>query len=185
MQKITMRFEDQPPILEKQSEKEQMAMQRHQMAAGSSNLEIREHYLYHIRWIFGKLPNGLWPQPPPPPHPIFGKKCCAFVREIGARSAFPLPKKRNIIFRIGNDPPPFRKFSENSSNLVQVMLPKREVQFLCRSKALWSMINNDGQVKVVFMLGLAGEDSNEDLEQEEERNRWWKSSSSLGYFSKN
>ena len=57
------------------------------------------------------------------PHPIFGKKCCAFVREIGARSAFPLPKKRNIIFRIGNDPPPIRKFSENSSNLVQVMLP--------------------------------------------------------------
>ena len=52
----------------------------------------------------------------PPPHPIFGKKCCAFVREIGARSAFPLPKKRNIIFRIGNDPPPhsevFRKFIE-------------------------------------------------------------------------
>ena len=24
-------------------------------------------------WIFGKLPNGLWP-----PHPIFGKLCCAF-----------------------------------------------------------------------------------------------------------
>ena len=49
-------------------------------------------------------------------YPIFGKKCCAFVREIGARSAFPLPKKRNIIFRIGNDPPPhsevFRKFIE-------------------------------------------------------------------------
>ena len=48
---------------------------------------------------------------------IFGKKCCAFVREIGARSAFPLPKKRNIIFRIGNDPPPslevFRKFIES------------------------------------------------------------------------
>ena len=49
------------------------------------------------------------------PHPIFGKKCCAFVREIGARSAFPLPKKRNIIFRIGNDPPSsevFQKFIE-------------------------------------------------------------------------
>ena len=27
----------------------------------------------HIRWIFGNLPNGLWP-----PHPIFGKQCCAF-----------------------------------------------------------------------------------------------------------
>ena len=40
-----------------------------------------------------------------------------------ARSAFPLPKKRNIIFWIGNDPPPIRKFSENSSNLVQVEAP--------------------------------------------------------------
>ena len=53
-------------------------------------------------------------RPLTPPHPIFGKKCCVFVWEIGARSAFPLPKKRNIIFRIGNDPPPhsevFRKF---------------------------------------------------------------------------
>ena len=64
----------------------------------------------------------------PPPHPIFGKKCCAFVREIGARSAFPLPKKRNIIFRIGNDPPPIRKFSENSSNLVQVEAPKSSLE---------------------------------------------------------
>ena len=35
-----------------------------------------------------------------------------------------------------------------------------------------SLINADDQVKVVFMLGLAGEDSNEDVEQEEERNRW-------------
>merc|ERR1712030_179712 len=33
-------------------------------------------------------------------------------------------KNRNEIFRIGNDPPPIRKFSENSLILVQVMLPK-------------------------------------------------------------
>ena len=32
-------------------------------------------------------------------------------------------KNRNEIFRIGNDPPPIRKFSENSLILVQVMLP--------------------------------------------------------------
>ena len=37
MQKITMRFEE-PPILEKQSEKEQMAMQRQQMAAAAGCL---------------------------------------------------------------------------------------------------------------------------------------------------
>ena len=35
MQKITMRFEE-PPILEKQSEKEQIAMQRQQMAAAAA-----------------------------------------------------------------------------------------------------------------------------------------------------
>ena len=32
-------------------------------------------------------------------------------------------KNRNEIFRIGNDPPPIRKFSENSVNLVQVEAP--------------------------------------------------------------
>ena len=62
-----------------------------------SHASLRGDYLDQIRWIFGK-------------------KCCAFVREVGARSAFPLPKKRNIIFRIGNDPPRpsevFRKFFE-------------------------------------------------------------------------
>ena len=76
---------------------------------------VRDDRVYQIRWIFGKLPNGLWP--PPPPHPVFGKKCCAFVREFGARSAFPLPKKRNIIFGSEMTPPlphseVFRKFIE-------------------------------------------------------------------------
>ena len=32
-------------------------------------------------------------------------------------------KKRDEIFRIGNDPPPIRKFSENSLNLVGVIVP--------------------------------------------------------------
>ena len=48
MQKITMRFEDQPPTLEKQSEKqrqqqsekEQMALQRQQMAAAAGWLNL-------------------------------------------------------------------------------------------------------------------------------------------------
>ena len=26
-------------------------------------LHVREDYLYQFRWIFGKLPNGLWPPP--------------------------------------------------------------------------------------------------------------------------
>ena len=49
MQKITMRFEDQPPTLEKQpekqrqqqqSEKEQMQLQRQQMAAAAGWLNL-------------------------------------------------------------------------------------------------------------------------------------------------
>ena len=52
MQKITMRFEE-PPILEKQSEKEQMALQRQQMAAaaGCLNLEILNEQLQNMRLI--------------------------------------------------------------------------------------------------------------------------------------
>ena len=81
------------------------------------------HPLGKITWTkFDEFSENFQTASDPPP--IFGKKCCAFVREIGARSAFPLPKKRNIIFRIGNDPlPPIRKFSENSLILVQVVIP--------------------------------------------------------------
>ena len=35
---------------------------------------LREDYLYQIRWIFGKLPNGLWP----PPHTLFSEKNVRF-----------------------------------------------------------------------------------------------------------
>ena len=38
--------------------------------------------------------------------------------------SFPLPKKRKEIFWIGKDPPPgLRKFSENSSNLLDQVIP--------------------------------------------------------------
>ena len=36
-------------------------------------------------------------------------------------------KNRNEIFRIGNDPPPLRKFSENSLNLVGVIVPNYSI----------------------------------------------------------
>ena len=116
-----------------------------------STVDLREDYLYHIRWIFGKLPNGLWPPPP-----YFRKTSLRFFREaqkfatkfirIGVtpppfseNSLFLPPqnfrKNRNEIFRIGNDPPPIRKFSENSLNLVGVIVPNlsklcTEVHFL-------------------------------------------------------
>ena len=38
---------------------------------------VREDYLYQIQWIFGKLPNGLWPPPPP----YFRKTMLRFFRE--------------------------------------------------------------------------------------------------------
>ena len=67
---------------------------------------FREDYVDQIWWIFGKLPNGLWP----PPSPYFWKTMLRFFREIGARCAFPLPKKAQHNFRIRNDPPPFGSF---------------------------------------------------------------------------
>ena len=48
MQKITMRFEE-PPILEKQSEKEQMALQRQQMAAAAGCLNL-EFEILNEKW---------------------------------------------------------------------------------------------------------------------------------------
>ena len=83
----------------------------------------------HLGWIFGKLPNGLWPRP------RFGKLCCAFLQQtfrIGATPPnfpkihrFPpqnYRKNRNEIFWIGNDP--LRKFSENSSKMGHAIVPK-------------------------------------------------------------
>ena len=47
---------------------------------------FRDACLYHYRWIFGKVPNGLWPPLPP----FFGKNVAIFFYEI---------------FWNGNDPP--------------------------------------------------------------------------------
>ena len=102
---------------------------------------LRDYYLYHIRWIFRKLPNGLWP---PPPHPIFGKQCCAFFgtpknlqrnsfglawpppffRKFIVFTAPKFPEKPQRNFSDRKWPPPIRKFSENSLNLVGVIVPK-------------------------------------------------------------
>ena len=75
------------------------------------------------------------------PPPLFPKIHCFYRPKIFKKNAtkffgvqrphpISLPKKRNEIFRIGNDPPPIRKFSENSSNLVQVVFPNLDISFL-------------------------------------------------------
>ena len=38
---------------------------------------LREACTYQNGWIFGKVPNGLWPPPL-----IFGKSCCRFFKKL-------------------------------------------------------------------------------------------------------
>ena len=68
-----------------------------------------------------------WPLTAPPPHPIFGNYIALFATEffgVERPPSFPLPKKRKEIVWIGKDPPPgLRKFSENSSNLLDQVIP--------------------------------------------------------------
>ena len=57
-------------------------------------LHVREDYLYQFRWIFGKLPNGLWPPP------YFRKTMLRFLqRKFLGWSDPPL--------FLDSDPPPF------------------------------------------------------------------------------
>ena len=52
--------------------------------------------------------------------------------------SFSLPKKRNEIFWIGNDPPPpFWKLSENSSNMVEIVTPKKGLKGIVREHSLY------------------------------------------------
>ena len=58
--------------------------------------DLRGFYLDQIQWIFGKLPNGLWPPAPPP---YFRKTMLRFFREA--------QKFATKFIRIGVTPPPF------------------------------------------------------------------------------
>ena len=63
---------------------------------------LRDACPIHYRWIFGKVPNGLWPPPPPT---LFWEKCCDFFQNHDDQHWI-----CNEIFWIGNDPPPISKF---------------------------------------------------------------------------
>ena len=62
----------------------------------------------------------------PVPPPIFGKLCCAFCNEIfrvGATPFFSFTEKAQRNFSDRKTPPPPRKFSENSSSLLDQVIP--------------------------------------------------------------
>ena len=96
---------------------------------GNCGYYIRDGWRYQNRWIFGKVPNGLWP----PPLLIFGKLCCRFFKTYPENTPFvsflcqknPVQKSKicNKNFWIGNDPPPVWNFSKNSSVLVGWSFP--------------------------------------------------------------
>ena len=65
------------------------------------NLTVRDACPIHYRWIFGKVPNGLWPPPSPP----FLGKMLRFFQNYDDQHWI-----CNEIFWIGNDPPPISKF---------------------------------------------------------------------------
>ena len=54
---------------------------------------------------------------------IFGKSYCGLFPEFMTKEPFIMAKICNINFWIGNDPPPLRNFSENSSVLVGTSFP--------------------------------------------------------------
>ena len=81
-------------------------------------LSRRDAYPFQNGWIFGKVPNGLWPPPL-----IFGKLCCKFFPKFMTEVSSIMAKICNINFWIENAPPPLWNFSENSSVLEGVSVP--------------------------------------------------------------
>ena len=85
---------------------------------------LRGDYLYQIRWIFGKLPNGLWP--PLLPHPYFRKQWCAF---------FWMCLNLQLKFLDRKWPPPsFWNFSKKSSKMEKGSVPEWAI---CKNLEHW------------------------------------------------
>ena len=87
--------------------------------------DLRGFYLDQIQWIFGKLPNGLWPPHPTPPY--FRKTMLRFLQWNFSGCSDPIlflyRKSATKFFGSEMTPPPLRKFSENSSNMVEIVTP--------------------------------------------------------------
>ena len=79
---------------------------------------VRDGWTYQNGCFFRK--SSKWPLTPPL---VFGKLHCRFFPEFMTKVPFIMAKICNIIFWIGNDPPPFWNFSENSSVLIGQPVP--------------------------------------------------------------
>ena len=78
----------------------------------------------HHEWIFGKLPNGLWP--PLLPHPYFWKQWCAF---------FWMCLNLQLKFLDRKWPPPsFWNFSKKSSKMEKGSVPEWAI---CKNLEHW------------------------------------------------
>ena len=107
-------------------------------------LKYRDVYPYQNEWIFGQVPKGEGGGGgskvscfPMCPVLIFLFKLLKnipwkypFVSFLCQKSPVQKSKFCNINFWIGNDPPPLRNFSENSSVLVGGCFPKQALSFL-------------------------------------------------------
>ena len=76
---------------------------------------LREARPYHYRWIFGKVPNGLWP----PPRAFFGKNVAIFSKIMTTSTEF-----ATKFFGSEMTPPLFQSFSGNSWPKVQFLMQK-------------------------------------------------------------
>ena len=115
---------------------------------GSLRFSIRDCSVYQIWWICGKLPNGLWPPSPPPPY--FRKTMLRFLQRnfsgCSDPTLFLYRKSATKFFGSEMTPPPLRKFSENSSNLVQVVFPNASGAFWWPNLLLMQVAPTDGQI---------------------------------------
>ena len=89
-------------------------------------ISFRDACLYQYRWMFGKVPNGLWPPLPP----LFWEKCCDFFLRKFLERKWPPPKLASLMLKILQRnfldrkwPPPLWNFSKNSSIMVQTGFP--------------------------------------------------------------
>jgi len=86
---------------------------------------LRDACPVHYRWIFGKVPNGLWP----PPRAFFGKNVAIFCYEI---------------FWNGNDPPKLAsqmlKILQRNLELFQKFIDNRTDRRPYYLRQCWSMI---------------------------------------------
>ena len=88
--------------------------------------DLRDGWRHPNGWIFGKVPNGLWP---PPSH--FRKIMLQFFSSNYMHNS-PVYKSKScsINFLIEMiSLPPLRKFSENSSLFIPSPVPKGSIQY--------------------------------------------------------